>query len=382
MKEHGTPREDVISSLKRAKGIDCPYDRILSSMCTYPHEIAIEAHKLFIESNIGDSGLFLGTKELEEGVISMMGELLGNPKAHGYVTTGGTEANIQAIRAARSTYERERPNIIVPESAHFSFDKISDILGVKIKKATLDDQLRVDIQCVERSIDDQTIAIIGIAGTTEFGQIDPIVDLAEIASSNGIFLHVDAAFGGLVIPFLDEKYNFDFRVDGVSSISVDPHKMGMSTIPSGTLLFREEEHLKRLAIPTPYLSTKCQYSLTGTRSGGAVAATYAVLRHLGYEGLRENVQRCMKLTKMIVDAVESFDVRPVIDPVMNVVAFDVPEVERVIAGLRAKGWKVSITRQPKALRLVIMPHMRKEVIEVFINDFKEVIKKIRSNCTH
>jgi len=73
--------------------------------------------------------------------------------------------------------------------------------------------------------------------------------LAELALSNDLFLHVDAAFGGFVIPFLDRKYDFDFSVKGVSSITADPHKMGMSTIPAGGLLFREEAcllHLKSI----------------------------------------------------------------------------------------------------------------------------------------
>jgi tyrosine decarboxylase/aspartate 1-decarboxylase len=238
----------------------------------------------------------------------------------------------------------------------------------------LDAELRVEIGSVERLVDDNTVALIGIAGTTEFGQIDPIPDLASLATSYNLFLHVDAAFGGFVIPFLDDKYDFDFRINGVSSISVDPHKMGMSTIPAGVLLFRERSYLEELSISTPYLSTKCQYSLIGTRSGASVAATYAVLKHLGYEGLRSNVKRCMKLTRMLVECAKGFDVFPVIEPVMNVVALDVPDVRGVIKALNEKGWSVSKTRDPEALRLVVMPHTKEENINAFVDDLWGVVK--------
>jgi tyrosine decarboxylase/aspartate 1-decarboxylase len=134
MEEHGKSYESVLESLKKAKSKDMSHNRILSSMCTYPHEIAIEAHKMFIESNIGDAGLFPGTKGMEEEVIRMLGSLFHNPAPFGYVTTGGTESNIQAIRSFRNMRGKEKPNIVVPASAHFSFDKIADILGVEVKR--------------------------------------------------------------------------------------------------------------------------------------------------------------------------------------------------------------------------------------------------------
>ena len=81
-----------------------------------------------------------------------------------------------------------------------------------------------------------------MAGTTEFGQVDPVEEIGRIAEEKDVFFHVDAAFGGFVIPFLEGcPLKFDFAVPGVSSIAIDPHKMGMSTIPSGGLLYRNEE---------------------------------------------------------------------------------------------------------------------------------------------
>ncbi|RLG36664.1 tyrosine decarboxylase MfnA [Candidatus Alkanophaga liquidiphilum] len=373
MEERGLSAEEVELLLEEKKRKDLRYERIFSSMCTYPHEIAIRAHMKFIEANLGDYGLFPGTKEMESEVVRMLGSLLGKEDAVGYVTTGGTESNIQAIRAARNLKRKELGNatfnIVVPESAHFSFDKIADLLSLEVRKARLDDELRVDVGAVGELTDKRTVAIVGIAGTTEFGQIDPIEELAELALEKSVFLHVDAAFGGFVIPFLERRYKFDFSVEGVSAISIDPHKMGMSTIPAGCLLFRRREHLEALAVETPYLTTKAQYSLVGTRSGAAAAATFAVLKLLGREGLRKVVGECMRLTKLIVEGARKLGVEPVIEPVMNVIALKVENVELVAERLREWGWRVSTTKKPKALRLVIMPHVTEEAAEQFLVDF-------------
>jgi tyrosine decarboxylase/aspartate 1-decarboxylase len=376
MNQKGCPEHKVMALLSNAMRKDASYEKVLSAMCTRPHPVAVKAHMQFIESNMGDFGLFPGTKELEEKVIKMMGEMLGDGNACGYITTGGTESNIQALRTARNLCNKKHPNVVVPASAHFSFDKIADILGIEIRKAALDSEFKVDVGSAVALIDDNTIAIVGIAGTTEFGQIDPIDKLAELALSHNLFLHVDAAFGGFVIPFLDRKYDFDFSVKGVTSITADPHKMGMSTIPAGGLLFREEACLLPLEIDTPYLTIRKQHSLTGTRSGGAVAAAYAVMMHLGMEGYREIVGRCMKMTGRLVEGAKELGVEPLIDPVMNIVALDVPELDEVRKKLRVKGWATSITRTPRAMRLVIMPHLSEKALEFFISDLGACLKKV------
>jgi tyrosine decarboxylase/aspartate 1-decarboxylase len=373
MNQKGLSEKEVLSLLTKARQRDNSYDKVLSSMCTKPHPIAIKAHMQFITSNMGDSGLFHGTKELEEEVIRMMGSMFGDANACGYLTTGGTESNIQALRTARNIKKKKNPNMVIPESAHFSFDKIADLLGIEIRKASLDSEFKVVLDSVANLIDKNTIALIGIAGSTEFGQIDPIDKLAQLALSNELFLHVDAAFGGFVIPFLETKYDFDFSVKGVTSITSDPHKMGMSTIPSGGLLFKDEACLLPLEIDTPYLTIRKQHSLAGTRSGAAVAATYAVMNHLGQDGYKHIVKNCMKMTDMLVQGTRKLGVEPLIEPVMNIVALDVPDLDEVRKKLRAKGWITSITRNPRAMRIIVMPHLNEASIELFISDLEMCI---------
>ncbi|OYT34383.1 tyrosine decarboxylase MfnA [Archaeoglobales archaeon ex4484_92] len=365
---------DIIEELKYYRSRDIPYSRVLSSMCTIPHPIAVKAHQMFIETNLGDPGIFRGTVELESKVIEILGGILHNKNATGYICSGGTEANIQGIRAARNIRKEKRGklNIVVPKTAHFSFEKIADMLRLEIRRAGVDDEYRVDVGEVERLIDDSTVAIVGIAGTTELGQIDPIVELSEIAVERNIELHVDAAFGGLVIPFLENPYPFDFRNEGVSSITLDPHKMGMATIPAGGILFKDEKYLRALEVETPYLTSRTQYTLTGTRPGTGVAAAYAVLKSLGFDGLRRIVRKCMQITRVLVEEMESLGFEKVIEPVMNVVAFKTERAEEIKNEMYRRRWVVSTIKEPCGLRFVIMPHIGEETIMNFIDDLKKV----------
>lgn len=370
----------MLSELEEFRKKDIPYSRVLSSMCTTPHPVAVEAHRLFLETNLGDPGIFRGTWELEEKLMRLLGEMLHNENAAGYICSGGTEANIQGIRAARNVMRERRgiqnSNIVIPESAHFSFEKIGDILGVEIRRAGLDEDYRVDVGAVEELVDDSTIALVGIAGTTELGQIDPIKELSDLAVERGIELHIDAAFGGLVLPFMDDAPDFDFRLEGVSSITIDPHKMGMATIPAGGILFRDGSYLRALEVETPYLTSKSQYTLTGTRPGTGVASAYAVLRHLGYDGMKRVVERCMDMTALLVEEMRNLGFEPVIEPVMNVVAFRTDKAEKIKEELYRRDWVISTIRKPKAIRMVIMPHVNEEVISGFIQALKEVMRVV------
>ncbi len=365
-----------MDELKEYRQKDIPYSRVLSSMCTVPHPYALEAHMMFIETNLGDPGIFRGTQELERKLISMLGELLHNKNAAGYICSGGTEANIQGIRAARNIKRRKDPNIVIPKTAHFSFEKIGDILGVEIRRAGVDEEYKVDISEVESLMDEKTVAVVGIAGTTELGQIDPIVELSKLAEERDVPLHVDAAFGGLVIPFMDDPYPFDFQNGGVSSITIDPHKMGMATIPSGGILFRDDSYLKTLEVETPYLTSKTQYTLTGTRPGTGVASAYAVLSKLGFKGMKKIVDECLKNTRILVEEMQSVGFEPVVYPIMNVVAFATEKAERIKDELYKRSWVISTIRNPKAIRFVVMPHVTEEVIKSFMSEFRKVISTI------
>lgn len=364
MLNKGLPEKDLFLFFAQKKGEDLDHDYILSSMCTPPHPIAVRAHCMFMETNLGDPGLFPGTATLEKLLIERLGTLFHHPTAGGYATSGGTESNIQALRLAKELKkEIPSPNVVVPESAHFSFKKACDILSMEMRTVPLDRTLKMDARKAAEIVDKNTICLVGVAGTTEYGLIDPISDLAAIASERDIFFHVDAAFGGMVIPFLDHTIPFDFSLPGVTSIAVDPHKMGMGTIPCGCLLTRQPDMLNTLNIDTPYLSVKQEYTLAGTRPGAPVAGALAVLDYLGVEGMRAVVAGCMKNTWRLIDGMETYGIQRAVTPDLNVATFickDVPD-----------RWKVSWTRRGH-LRIVCMPHVHRDRIEAFIEDIGEL----------
>jgi tyrosine decarboxylase / aspartate 1-decarboxylase len=365
MLNKGRSEEELFTFLSHRKREDLEYDYILSSMCTVPHSVAVRAHCMFMETNLGDPGLFPGTASLEHLLISRFAELFHCPEAGGYATSGGTESNIQALRLAKvQRSDRASQNVIVPDSAHFSFRKACDILGLEMRRVPLTKDFRMDADLAAEQIDTNTIALVGVAGTTEYGMVDPIADLAAIARRHDLFFHVDAAFGGMVIPFLEDPVPFDFSLPGVTSIAVDPHKMGMSTIPCGCLLTREPDLLRSLNIDTPYLTVKQEYTLAGTRPGAPVAGALAVMDYLGTEGMKAVVAGCMKNTRRLIAALETFGIPRAATPDVNVATF-------ICDKARVPGpWRVSWTCR-QHLRIVCMPHVHRGCIEAFIKDIGE-----------
>ena len=362
MLNKGLSEEELFTFLSRKKREDLDHDYILSSMCTVPHPVAVQAHCMFMETNLGDPGLFPGTFSLEQLLINRFGTLFHGPEAGGYATSGGTESNIQALRLAKAEKnDITTPNVVVPESAHFSFKKAGDIIGIEMRGVPIGSDYRMDAAKAAELIDRNTIGLVGIAGTTEYGMVDPIADLAKIAVQHDLFFHVDAAFGGMVIPFLERPHPFDFALKGVTTIAVDPHKMGMSTIPCGCLLTREPDMLNSLNIDTPYLTVKQEYTLAGTRPGAPVAGALAVLDYLGVEGMRAVVAGCMKNTKRLIAGMETLGFLRVVTPDLNVATFSCAK-DAIPAP-----WRVSWTRR-NHLRIICMPHVHADRIEAFLTD--------------
>jgi tyrosine decarboxylase / aspartate 1-decarboxylase len=388
MEEKGKSKTEVFERLKEFKKKDMTHrsGRILGSMCTCPHPVGLKAYKMFLESNLGDPGLFSGTKAMEDEVIHMLGDILGKRDIHGHIITGGTEANIMAMRAARNTARIQNPKIkepeiVVPRSAHFSFKKAADLLCLNIREAELDGNYRVDIRSVEELISDKTVAVVAVAGTTELGKVDPVEDLSNICLENDIYLHVDAAFGGYSIPFLNEigyeLPKFDFNLRGVCSITIDPHKMGLAPIPTGGILFREKRYLEAMSIETPYLTEDRQSTIVGTRTGASAAATWALMKYFGREGYINISKQCMEITKLLYKGVMESGYEVVTKPQLNIVAFRSEEisVDEIAERLEKLGWAVSISSYPRAIRIIVMPHIKEEHVNAFLKDLQGINNK-------
>ena len=377
-------KEAILKELDELQKLDYKYcdGRILGSMCTEAHPFAKEVYCKFLDSNLGDPGLFKGTKQIEVEVVKSIGKLLSLDNAYGNIVTGGTEANLMAIRAARNHARKykgiKNGEIIIPASAHFSFKKAADMLNLNIVEAELDDDYKIDVESLKNAISDKTVAIVAIAGTTEFALIDPIEVISKIAYDNNIYFHVDAAFGGFSIPFLKKcGYDlpvFDFSLEGVCSITVDPHKMGLAPIPAGGIIFRKEEYLDVMAVDSPYLTVKTQSTIVGTRLGASSAATYAIMKYFGKEGYMEIVQKLMANTLFLKENLEDIGYEIVCEPELNIVAFNHPNMDTNVLAqkLEEKGWKVSVAKCPIAIRIVLMNHIVRQHLKELLEDLKEI----------
>ena len=384
MQDNPIDKEDILMELAELRSLDHDYadGRILGSMCTQAHPFAKEVYCKFLDTNLGDPGLFQGTKRIEEEVVKSIGKLLSLDKAYGNIVTGGTEANLMAIRAARNHARKYKGitdgEIRIPDSAHFSFKKAADMLNLKIVEVKLDENYKIDVESLKEVISDRTVAIVAIAGTTELGLIDPIEEISKISAENNIYFHVDAAFGGFSIPFLREiGYDlpvFDFSLEGVCSITVDPHKMGLAPIPAGGIIFRKEEYLEVMAVDSPYLTVKTQSTIVGTRLGASSAATYAIMKYFGKKGYSKIARNLMENTRFFAQNLKEIGYEIICEPELNIVAFNHPTMDtKVLAGkLEKLGWKVSVAKCPVAIRVVLMNHIKKNHLKELLEDLKDL----------
>jgi tyrosine decarboxylase/aspartate 1-decarboxylase len=338
------------------------FTRVLSSMCTEPHPVAREAAERFLATNPGDPATYQQIADLERQAVETLGEVTRLDAPHGYIASGGTESNIQAVRAARNLARRDDPNVVAPESIHFSFQKAAEVLGVELRVAPVDDDHRATLDAIAEHVDDDTVLVAGVAGSTEYGRVDPIPELAAIAHEHDALFHVDAAWGGFALPFTD--YAWDFTDAAVDTMAIDPHKLGQSAVPAGGFLAREQRVVDALAVDTPYLESTSQATLTGTRSGAGVASAAAAMDELWPDGYRTQFEVSMSDAAWLADQLvdRGFDV---VEPTLPLVAVAVPE--SLFAALRDRGWRISRTATGE-LRVVCMPHVTREQLSAFVAD--------------
>jgi len=337
------------------------FERVLSSMCTVPHPVARQAAERFLATNPGDPGTYETVADLEGEAVDALGELTGLADPAGYIASGGTEANIQALHIARNRADTDDPNVVAPVHAHFSFTKAADVLGLELRTAPADDY-RADTEAMAELVDADTVCVVGVAGSTEYGFVDPIPAIADLAGDADALCHVDAAWGGFYLPFTDHDWHFDHAA--VDTMTIDPHKVGQAAVPAGGLLAREDGLLDELAVQTPYLESTSQLTLTGTRSGAGVASAVAAMEELWPAGYREQYERSMDNAEWLADQFRARG-HDVVGPELPLVAADlsVPMTDE----LRERGWRVSKTGAGE-MRVVCMPHVTRSMLRSFVAD--------------
>jgi tyrosine decarboxylase/aspartate 1-decarboxylase len=351
--------------------------KVLSSMCSQPHNFALKVFKEFLTLNLGDPNLFLECSLIEKEAISMLSSLFGKSDAKGFIVSGGSEANLTSLYLAKKL--KRGKEVIFADSAHISIYQACDILNLKPVVVKVGKDYKMSLDKIKKRISKDTLAVVASAGTTELGVVDPIKQLSEICQKHDLFLHVDASFGGFILPFLKilgyEVNDFDFRLNGVNSITVDAHKMGLCPIPCGSVLFRNFKYIKFIEKELPY-GTNGGFKLatiSGTRQGASAAALWAMIKHLGIEGYCEVVKDCMNITRIVKEEVLRMkNASLVVEPEMNIIGIKLKgSLDRIIFELNKRRWKVSRSRN--FLRIVIMPHVTKDLALKFCKDLKEVL---------
>ncbi|NHJ40773.1 MAG: tyrosine decarboxylase MfnA [Asgard group archaeon] len=382
--------QEILSEIRNELIDELSYDRIFSSMCTPPPTIARVIASDYSELNLGDPGLFPRCVQKEQEVLIYLANLLNAPKTwSGSITSGGSESNLIGCWVARNWSNAKRGikngHIIIPKSAHVSFEKAIDILNIKAKWANLTNTFQIDIESVKNNISKETVGIIGIAGTTGTGVCDNIKALSELAMDHNLYLHIDAAYGGTIFPFLKDlgriPPSFDFENEGVKSITIDTHKILGSLIPGGAIILRSKDLYNSISKNINYLSdsSTTQITITGTRPGNAVISSWVLLYKLGKSYLLNRVKQSLELTDYLIDQLKTIsDISFSFKPIINIIGFTSKafKTKELVDKLRQKGWYLSIYNN--WIRIVVMPHLNQKTIDKFIVDLKSIIKEKKS----
>ncbi|MEZ5190483.1 MAG: aminotransferase class V-fold PLP-dependent enzyme [Schumannella sp.] len=342
-------------------------------------EASIEAYRRFIH---GRPGLREAARaRWRRRLIDWMGRLMGAANPAGFITAGGSESNMCAILTAKQLSGRKGGSVVFPDNGHYSLHKLCrmfdlDAVVVPAPDGHLD---RVDPAAIEAAIREDTIAIIATAGTWAFGSVDPIAEIGEIAQRHGLYLHVDGAFGGYILPFLERGgYDasiplWDFRVPGVHSISADLHKNGMAPPPAGSLTFRDADLLAAAKEICPPNGT-----MSGTRGAGPIAGAWAMAKLLGEEGYTAVSLQSMALRDELVvgaEAIEGVRVHPGSRINMTLIHSETLDLRPVAEELRVRGWMFAARAIPAPVGIVVvpMPHNFGRT-EAFLNDLRDAMR--------
>jgi len=394
--QKGTPSEEVLATLRSLKSGDSDYKhgRMFSLIFNAGEDaakVAEEAYTAFVVENGLSPFAFPSLLKMETEVASMMANLLGGDSdTVGNMTSGGSESIMVAVKAARDYARAKKPHITQPEivmplSAHPAFNKAAHYLGLKTVIVPTDKKtLAADVAAMRRAITDNTVMMVGSAPSYPHGIVDPIADLAEIAAKKGIWMHVDACVGGLVLPFVQKlSYptpTFDFRIPGVCSISADIHKYGFTPKGASVILYRSPE-LRQYQIfayadwPGGVYATP---NVSGSRPGGPIASSWAVMKYLGLEGYMKLARKSMEATKRLIEGIEAIPELYVLGkPLATVFAIgsDVLNVFALGEKMKEFRWYIDSQHLPPCLHMTISP-IHATIVEPFLKDLRAAIEEV------
>ena len=319
-------------------------------------EVGKAAYNEFLSENGLDFTVFPSLLRLERELAAFGARhLRGDDQVVGNFTSGGTESIILAVKAARDCFREKRPDIAAPEmilpaTAHAAFHKAAHYLDVKAVTVSVDPEtFRADVEKVRGAINARTIMIVGSAPSYAHGVVDPIADLAALAKENGLWMHTDACMGGFLLPYFrrlgEPVPDFDFSVPGVDSISVDLHKYAYTPKGASLVLYRNKA-LRRHQIfaCSGWIGyTIVNNAVQSSKSGGPMAAAWAVINYVGDEGYLEIARKKLAAVKKIAEGIGRIDgLRLLTRPDMCLISFTSDEVNvfHIIDEMNQRGWYI------------------------------------------
>jgi sphinganine-1-phosphate aldolase len=353
--DKGIPAEQVLAELRELRSADLPthggrlfayvYDSGLADL----DELAGTAHAISAPVNGLDPTAFPSLLAMENALVAAAARLLGGgPETVGSVTGGGTESLMLAVKAARDAHAGVAvPRLVIPATAHAAFAKAAHYLRVALDVVPVGPDMRADPAAMAAAVGPDTVLMAASAPSYPHGVVDPIPALATVAADRGVRFHVDACFGGWVLPYLRrlgvDLPPFDLSVGGVTSISVDLHKYAYA--PKGVSVLLHRNEALRLPQYFAYADwpgyTMINPVISSTRSGGPIAAALATLRHIGdagYLALAETTRNAVATLAAAVDATEG--VRLFAPPETTVLCLAATGVDLFVLAdeLAARGW--------------------------------------------
>ena len=396
---HGRNWEKVKAEMEAAQGDDSPWynERMFIGGSYFGGEdvveVANEAYQMYINYNaLYGTKIFPSLVRYESDIVGALLEMMNAPMgASGSITTGGTESLIMAVKTAHTWAHDYRPEaiapeIVVPHAAHPAFDKTAHLMGIKAVRMTQSPDFRADIEAMEQAINDNTIMLAASAPSYPFGVTDSISEIAALAARHGLWLHVDACHGGFIFPFVRKLGytipDYDFAVPGVTSISVDVHKLGYANKGVSALLLRDAslEIYQRYTFEDWPSGTYSTQNLMGSRSGGGLASAWAVLNYLGEEGYLERVSKILDTRERFLDGIRGIVGLEIWgEPEAYLIAFgsNTFDIFAVDEGMAERGWLSSRLLDPPAIHLFLdMSHAA--IVDEYLLDLAEVVRAVKS----
>ena len=400
---HSTPRDALFRELEAAREGDVDWRGGRAGLYTHfggedVLEVAKDASRLFFSENALGPSAFPSLKRFEDDVVSWtLGLLNAGDQGCGSMTSGGTESIFMAVKTARDHARAHRPEVeepvvVAPYSAHPAFNKAGHFLDVRIRRVPIGSDFRADVGVMAEAIDESTIMLVGSAPQFAHGVVDPIEDLAALAREHGLWLHVDACVGGFIAPFVRKLGypipDFDFSVEGVTSMSADLHKYGFTPKGASTVLFNDESLRRHQLFEFDEWSRGHYTSPTfaGTRPGGPIAGAWAVLRYLGEDGfvrIAGEIMGAVERLKAGIRAIDGLDV--LVEPMLPIMGYaardaagDALDIHAVAQAMTERGWFVTRAAEPPAVHLGMLTLTHVPVVDEYLGDLEAAVERVRS----